>query len=160
MPDSDEKAVVFLLPDGTEVSNDPRYYNEKLREQILATYDNPGHATPTMQELHESLGTGDPLSVTTGRQAGGLKVAPPPPPAPDAPQDLREQLGGAPSDDDVDPDAPDEDTKVEDMTVKELKAEVRRLRDEGVEVDTAGVTKRSELVKAVQKAEKSREIKA
>lgn len=141
MPDTDEK-VVFLLPDGTEVSNDPRYYNEKMREQILATYDNPGVATPTMAQMHAELGTGDPLSVTTGAQVF--------PPSNLAPPDLRKQLSA--QDDDVDPDSDDE-TPLEEMTGSELKARVRELRDSGVEVDTAGVTKKSGLVAAIKKAQ-------
>ena len=59
--------------------------------------------------------------------------------------------GSDPDDDDVDDD--DEPTPVEKMTGKELKAEVKRLKDEeDIEVDTSGVTKVGELRKAVLKA--------
>lgn len=45
--------VVFLLPDGTEVSNDPRFYEKKMRDQLLEQQrqllanvsDNTGKAT-------------------------------------------------------------------------------------------------------------------
>jgi len=43
MPDNDE-VVYFLMPDGTEVSNDPRYHDEKYREHLLAQMENTGNA--------------------------------------------------------------------------------------------------------------------
>lgn len=48
MPDND-KAVIFLLPDGTKVSNDPRHHEEKLMEKLLAKQAYSGHAMPDVK---------------------------------------------------------------------------------------------------------------
>ena len=44
MPDSNNKTVVFLLPNGEEVSNDPRFMDEKYREHLLSQTENTGNA--------------------------------------------------------------------------------------------------------------------
>jgi hypothetical protein len=51
-PEEDE-VVTYLLPDGTEVSNDPRFHESKMRDQLLAqqremltqSVENSGRAT-------------------------------------------------------------------------------------------------------------------
>jgi hypothetical protein len=101
--------VVFLLPNGTEVSNDPRYYQEKMRQQII----NQNQAR-VMDASGENTGT----SVD--------------------------------DDDSIDM---DEDAKpLEEMSSAELKAEVARLKAEGVEVDTSGVKNKKTLVERIQAA--------
>lgn len=127
----EDKPVFFLLPDGTEVSNDPRYFNEKLQEQILANQENIGHATVSDDEAHRQLGTGGARSSATGADLADANRLPAP--------------GSQPADEDL-------SKGVEDMTVPELKEHVEMLRSKGVEVDTTDVTKKSQLVAAIQAA--------
>lgn len=110
MPD-EEKAVVFLMPDGQEASNDPRYLNEKLMEQFLATRENTGNAVDTKPFIEPEFNR------------------------------------------DSDDDTPAEvELDIEEMTVEQLKARVKELREAGVDVDTNGVRTKSELVAAIQAA--------
>jgi len=142
-PFESDEPVYFQLGDtGEEVSNDPRYHEAKYMEAVLEKIENTGRATRHDAEVAAELGTGNPVGTMTGLQAQqpGLPVQ--------IVDDLtkKKALGGS---DETDEDL---DKSVDDMTVDELKQHVKDLRDDGVEVDTAGVTKKSELVKAIKAA--------
>lgn len=106
-----KEPVVFLLPDGTEISNDPRHADAKMRaqlEQQMATfYPNSGNTRVILDDEAE-----DEESEDEG-----------------------------------------EDDGLEDLTADELKAHVQDLKDRGIEVNTAGVKKKSELVDAIRAAQ-------
>jgi hypothetical protein len=58
---SDEKIVKFLMPDGSEVSNDPRWHAEqaaKAQEELLASTPNTGHAGIPDEEMAAQIGGG------------------------------------------------------------------------------------------------------
>lgn len=139
--------VVFLLGDtGVEASNDPRWYEKKQREEVeaqvrekyLEEQENRGTATVSDWEAHEQLGTGAPRGMMDG-----LQVQPPATPVRIVGDDTKQQ--STPSD--------ELDKPLEEMTGDELKAEVKRLKDEeGIEVDTKGVSKKSELVERIKAA--------
>lgn len=131
-PFETDEPVYFKLGDtGEEVSNDPRYHEAKYMENVLEKIENTGKATRDEADLHRELGTGSPVAPHTGRDVEGLG--------------------------DEDDDDNDEllEQSVDDMSVKELKEHVAALREAGVEVDTEGVTKKSELVKAIKAATKN-----
>lgn len=142
-PFESDKPVRFLLGDtGIKVSNDPRANDEDWMEKALEKIENTGRATRSDDELHAELGTGGARSTMTGAQ-----VQPPAMPV---------QVVGVNT---PQGDAGEEDELLEkdesDMSVNELKDHVAELREAGVEVDTSGITKKSELVKAIKKAKKA-----
>lgn len=149
MGDTTEPVVFILGDSGIEASNDPRYYEKKQREEIeaqvrekyLDATENRGTATVSDWEAHEQLGTGAPRGMMDG-----LQVQPPATPVRVVQDDTKQ------SKDDDDLEKP-----LEKMTGEELKAEVKRLESEGVEVDTKGVTKKSELVERIKDARKGQE---
>lgn len=104
-----KEPVVFLLPDGTEISNDPRHADAKMRaqlEQQMATfYPNSGNTRVILDDEAE------------------------------------------------DEESEDEGDGLEYLTADELKAHVQELKDQGIEVNTAGVKKKSELVDAIRAAQ-------
>ena len=143
------KPVVFILGDsGVEASNDPRYYEEKqraeieaqVREKYLDSTENRGTATVSDWEAHEQLGTGAPRGMMDGQQ-----VLPPATPVRVVADDTKPKAGD---------DGDDLEKPLEEMKADELKAKVKELEEQGIEVDTKGVTKKSELVERIKAAQK------
>ena len=142
-PFESDKPVYFNLGDtGVEVSNDPRYFDEQYREKVLEEMENTGRATRHDADVAAELGTGNPVGTMDGLQAQqpGLPV----------------RIVGV--DSSVAGQTEEKDELLEkdesDMTVGELKDHVKELAGQGVEVDTSGITKKSELVKRVKAAKK------
>lgn len=117
------KAVVFNLPNGKTVSNDPRHAEEQMRNRILA---NAKAEAEYAAEL---------------RREKGKKA---------------ESEGSSTSTDDDDGDGTQEvqvaEGLSEDWKGDQLKEEVARLKDLGVEVDTSGVKTKADLVEAINNA--------
>jgi len=145
-PFESDKPVRFALGDtGMLVSNDPRANEEDWYAKALDKIENTGRATMHDNDLHAQLGTGQPVGTMDGTQ-----IQPPAMPV----RIVADETGGGST-----PDAEDEllEKDESDMSVKELKDHVAELREAGVEVNTEGVTKKSELVKAIKKAKKDAE---
>lgn len=123
--------VVFLLPDGTEVSNDPRFYEQKMREQILAqqrellanSTENTGAATGPSPK------GGDTLSFSG--------------------QDIQDP-GGTTEEDDEDVDHFDPEVPYKEQKVGALKAEAERRQ-----IDLTGIKKKSELIQRLEDYDES-----
>lgn len=111
MPDSKD-IVTFLTPTGEEISNDPRYHQEKMRQQVEAQMQ--------VQEVEQ------PAQV-------------PPQPNPD---DMTSE-----EDTDEDNEDNEDDDGLESMSGNELKAVAAE-----EDVDTKGLTKKSELIAAIREA--------
>lgn len=119
-----KEPVVFLLPDGTEVSNDPRFYEEKMRQQILEqqrelltkSTENTGRATGPSPR-------GGDVSTFSGRDIQD----------PDGARQAAKEESEEGSDE-------EQGDQYDDMTVEELKAEA-----EARNIDISGVRKKSEL---------------
>lgn len=136
-PFESDKPVYFNLGDtGEKVSNDPRYFDEQYREKMLAEMENTGRATRHDSEVAAELGTGNPVGTMDGQQAQQPAMPV---------RIVQDNAGGNEKDELLEKDESD-------MTAQELKDHVAELREAGVEVDTSGITKKSELVKAVKKA--------
>ena len=125
-----DDVVVFLLPDGTEVSNDPRFYEKKMREQILAQ----------QRELltQSTVNTG---AATGPGPKGGDTIS-------FSGSDIQNPGGATDEDDDVDtfdPEAPYESQKV-----GALKAEAERRQ-----IDLTGIKKKSELIQRMRDYDES-----
>lgn len=146
--------VTFNLPDGTEVSNDPRWLadkaNAKWREEFLAQQENTGQATPTQAQYNEMIGAGNPeVAPFTGAE---LQRGTPGTGQPDA--------GGQPGDSSgAQTGSPSGNTELvtgddlDELDVPALKAQVKLRRENGVEVDTKGVKKKPELIDALKAAD-------
>lgn len=145
MGDTPEGAVVFLLPDGSEVSNDPRYEYQKMLEQVVSAQENMGRATLSMQEYHEQLGTGQPGTVFTGQDAA-MSQPPVRMQMVEAPQQ-EDQSGTSPEN--LDP-ADSDETDYGNWSAQQLKDEVRARKASGRELDTSNVTKKSQLVRLLE----------
>lgn len=141
-PFESDKPVYFNLGDtGVEVSNDPRYFDEQYREKVLEEMENTGRATRHDADVAAELGTGNPVGTMDGLQAQ----------QPGLPVTIVGDTRNAGQTDEKDELLEKDES---DMTVDELKAHVAELKEQGVEVDTSGITKKSELVKRVKAAKK------
>jgi len=108
MPDT-SSPVFFLLPDGTKVSNDPRFTPDA---------DTPEDVVQGQPSPHAEIATSVDL------------------------------IQGS-----VQPD--NQPKSLDEMTAEELKLELARLKDAGVEVNTLGVKKKADLVAAIKAAQEN-----
>lgn len=127
----DNSPVVYLMPDGTEVSNDPRFFQNQMQEQLAAQQVHVREATeagpnanvaPVPDEVGKStiMGNGEatPLLSSSSDSSDSAEV--------ELPANFDELKG------------------------KELQALAKDLRSKGVEIDTAGVTKVGDLRNAIR----------
>lgn len=68
--------VTFLMPDGTEVSNDPSYDMRKQREEMLNANPNPGHVGPSTAEQEAQTIATTPASLNSGQPGVGDNATP------------------------------------------------------------------------------------
>lgn len=146
--------VKFLLPDGTEVSNDPRFYEAEFRAQILQQQndrvvqatENIGHAG-IPPEAQDALGVGGDSTRYNGRDLQPLVPAFGGPAEPAAAFD-QQQADAA--DEPEDEDVSDEEKPYAERSASELQAEVKARKAAGRTIDTSGVRKKSELVELLE----------
>lgn len=127
----DNEPVVFLMPDGTEVSNDPRFFQREMVKQLAEQQAHVRTATETRSEAGPV-----PLHTGGGTVLGNGEATP------------------VSRDDLVDEEAAGNDVSLpdnfEELKGKELQSLARDLKSKGVEIDTAGVTKVGDLREAIR----------
>ena len=137
MPSNDNEPVVFLMPDGTEVSNDPRFFQKEMAKQLAEqqAYVRPAtEAGPNANVAPVRDETGQATTMGNGEAT------------PLDPDDL--QTDGASADPLPPVVLPD---NFEEMKGSELQELAKGLKQRGVEIDTAGVKKVGDLREAIRK---------
>lgn len=133
---NDNEPVVFLMPDGTEVSNDPRFFQKEMAKQLA---EQQAHVRPATEAGPNANVA--PVRDETGQATiMGNGEATPLDPADLVTEGATPDVGQPV----VLPDG------FEDMKGKELQALARGLKSRGVEIDTAGVTKVGDLREAIR----------
>jgi hypothetical protein len=130
MAPSTDEPVVFLMPDGTEVSNDPRFFQKEMQKQLAE------------QQKH----------VRTATEAGPDANKPP------VPDEVGKStvMGNGEATPLTDPSAESVTDPVElpenfeELKGDELKALAKSLKSRGVEISTTGVRKTDELREAIR----------
>lgn len=144
-----DEDIVFFMHNGEKVSNDPRWLMEREAEKAQKR-----------AERAKELEMGDPLDTSTVPPATLQAAADSTPDdsESDDDDDTSNGVGSDPdsdddsgddeddSDEDDDEDNEDDTSKYSEMSSKDLKAEVKTRRDAGRELDTKGITKKSELI--------------
>lgn len=154
--------VVFLLPDGTEVSNDPRFQWEKMEEQLLAQQENLGVSTMPTGTLKQA-GVSAPQSGQPGVGEGAVGAGDRPLTGAEIQRGESENPGRAAQsashtgregdfgtrdeeDDDEDYEEDEVEKPYSEWTGAELKAEVKARKRSGREIDTSKAKKKGDLV--------------
>lgn len=170
MPTKADDIVYFLLPDGTKVSNDPRFHMAEMYEQMMAQQENLGVVTAPDQDLQQkkvyppqsgqpdvgaaAVGAGPDRTQAASNVQGDLDGIVHPGQSRAAAHTAREgQVGMG------DEDEEDEDTAVDfdevdkpytEWTPAELKAEVKARRKMGREVPVDGKNNKANVAAALQ----------
>lgn len=172
------KYVMFQMPDGSEVSNDPRWLAERqmsLTELQIEGTENTGYATPHVEDENLTIGGGNanegntlstPITGVMVQTADAKAAddagydADNPKHLPDEPEDKNEKVLEArearkakaqaeyeatmAANDEVD-EVGDPDEEYENWSAAALKNEVKKRKEAGRTIDTAGVTKKAQL---------------
>lgn len=158
--DPDLKFVTYEMPDGTLISNDPRYQDHLTREQILATMENTGRATPRESDMVAGgvFGT-DTTPITAAEiQRRGFAVA-------EVEHDAPQGGGLVPSpnadeaddEDDEDDESEEDDDEDEDEGngYKDMKAKDLQKLAKSRNLDVAGLTKKSQFIAVLETADEA-----
>lgn len=172
MPSKAEDIVTFLLPDGTEVSNDPRWHQQKAMEKFYESQEYTGVVTSDDASMKHSMvhppqsgqpGVGAAAVGPGDRSQAGANTQPAEGESPVRPSQARAaahtsrqgQVGtGEDEDDGDDGDAPVEldeaDMPYEEWSPADLKAEVKARRKMGREVPVEGRATKTNVIAALK----------
>lgn len=170
MPTKADDIVVFQLPDGTEVSNDPRWHTQKMYEQMeAAVMENSPHtgvATPSTSQMQQhvlappqsgqpgvgpaAVGVGDRADSGASLQPGEDGYVHPEQGRAAAHTDNAGAVSPFESDDDEDLDDESEDKPYDEWSGKELTAEVKARRKLGRDIDLSGGKKKPDVIAALE----------